>query len=96
MERNESPLQMTRYRTYALVWAALLALTSITVVVSRLHITKYAILIAIGIATSKAGLVINYFMHLKYEPWILKLMLFVALLAFTFIVMLTFSDVLYR
>ncbi len=87
---------MTRYRTYVLVWAALLALTAITVVVSRLHITKYAILIAVGIATSKAGLVINYFMHLKYEPWILKLMLFVALLAFTFIVMLTFSDVLYR
>jgi hypothetical protein len=35
-------------------------------------------------------------MHLKQEPWILKIMLFLALLALTLIVLLTFSDTWFR
>lgn len=95
MER-EAPLHIVRSRSYAYVWLALLVLTATTVAVARLHLTKYAIIVAILIATSKAGLVITYFMHLKYEPVILKVMLFVALLALMLIILLTFSDVWYR
>lgn len=96
MEEKELPLFSAKYRAYAFVWAALIVLTAMTVTIARLHLTKYAIIVAIGIATSKAALVIVYFMHLKYEPLILKTMLFIALLAFTSIALLTFSDVLYR
>lgn len=95
-ETDKSVLQSVRYRAYAYVWLALLALTATTVSVAKLHLTSYAIIVAILIATSKAALVIAYFMHLKYEPVILKVMLFVALLAFTFIILLTFSDIWYR
>lgn len=93
---KEMQLESVKYSTYVLVWSALIVFTSITVTVARLHLSNYAILIAIAIATTKAALVIIYFMHLKYEPLILKTMLFLALLALTSIVMLTFSDVLYR
>lgn len=96
MKEKESRLHETGYGTYFKTWLVLVALTAVTVGVTKLHLTKYAILVAIVIATSKAGLVVNYFMHLKYEPWILKAMLFVAILAFTFIVLLTFSDIWYR
>jgi cytochrome c oxidase subunit 4 len=94
--RRETELAVTRYRTYVYVWLSLLMLTALTVSVAGLHLTCYAILIAILIATIKAGIVVTFFMHLKHEPFILKLMLFVALLAFTLIALLTFSDVWYR
>ena len=93
---QETQLTATRYRKYVYVWLSLIVLTSLTVSVARLHLTSYAILIAILIATTKAGIVVTFFMHLKHEPLILRLMLFVALLAFTLIALLTFSDVWYR
>lgn len=96
MAERETPLHITKNKTYISVWVSLLTLTAITVAVTRLHLTRYAIFVAILIATVKSGLVITYFMHLKYEPWILKVMLFIALLALTLIIALTFTDILYR
>lgn len=96
MIEKETPLHITKSKTYVSVWISLLTLTGITVAVTRLQLTKYAIFVAILIATVKSGLVITYFMHLKYEPLILKAMLFIALLALTLIIALTFTDILYR
>jgi len=93
---QETQLTVARYRIYVYVWLSLTALTALTVSVARLHLTSYAILIAILIATTKASIVVTFFMHLRNEPLILKLMLFIALLAFTLIALLTFSDVWYR
>ena len=87
---------MVTNKTYIIVWLCLLTLTTATVSVAKLHLVKYAIIPAIVIATAKAGLVVNYFMHLKEEPWVLKIMLFVALVALTLIILLTFADTWYR
>jgi cytochrome c oxidase subunit 4 len=95
-EGQETGFTVARYRIYVYVWLSLIALTALTVSVARLHLTSYAILIAILIATTKASVVVTFFMHLRNEPLILKLMLFIALLAFTLIALLTFSDVWYR
>lgn len=83
-------------KTYIIVWLCLLALTAATVAVAKLHLTKYAIIPAIAIATAKSGLVVNFFMHLKEEPWVLKIMLFVAIIALALIILLTFADTWYR
>jgi cytochrome c oxidase subunit IV len=83
-------------RTYVLAWLCLLALTAATVTVARLYVTNYSVLAAIAIATIKSGIVVAYFMHLKGEPWIVKMMLFLALLALALIILLTFTDVLFR
>ncbi len=83
-------------RLYLLVWIVLVALTAATVAVARMNVTAFAALISIGIATVKAGLVLVFFMHLKHEPLILKVMLGIALLALSLIILLTFSDVWYR
>lgn len=96
MNEKETSLQTVKNRTYIIVWLCLLALTATTVTVARWHLTNYAVLAAICIATIKSGLVVIFFMHLKDEPWILKIMLFVAILALALIVMLTFTDVLFR
>ena len=49
------------------VFAALLALTFITVAVTRVDLGPLNIWVAMGVATIKAALVALYFMHLKYD-----------------------------
>ena len=94
MEQCEhSPLS---FRCLTTVWALLLVLTGITVAVSRLDLGALNIWAALGIATLKAGLVVLYFMHLKNEPRLFKLCLFIALLTLAAFIGLTFFDVLYR
>lgn len=96
MNEKELSLQIPKSGIYIFVWVCLLVLTATTVVVARMRLTEYAVIVAIFIATAKSSLVLTFFMHLKDEPLILKVMLFIALLALTLIVLLTFSDVWFR
>ncbi len=84
------------YRTYLLVWAALVALTGLTVYVASINIERFGMTANILIASIKAGLVVYIFMHLKYESTVLKLMLLMSVMTLTAIIVLTFADVLYR
>ncbi|HEY7745629.1 MAG TPA: cytochrome C oxidase subunit IV family protein [Desulfuromonadales bacterium] len=84
------------YRTFVIVWALLLVLTAITVAVSRIHLGALNIWVALGIASLKSALVIFFFMHLKYERLLFKLLLLLALVTLATFIGLTFFDVLYR
>jgi len=87
---------ITEYRIYAYIWACLLLLTATTITVARMHLTHYAVLISLAIASVKALLVLSYFMHLRYEGAFLRGVVFLAVLALTVIIGLTFVDVWYR
>lgn len=52
---------------YLQVFATLIALTVITVLASRIDFGSFNAVIAFGIATVKAILVMGIFMHLKYD-----------------------------
>ena len=76
-------------RPYLTIFAALLALTLVTVFVASLHLPPVpTVTIGLAIASAKAALVIMFFMHLKgekpmvYWPLALTMFLFVALFAF--------------
>ena len=84
------------FRCLTIVWILLLVLTGITVGVSRLDLGAINIWAALGIATLKASLVVFYFMHLKSEPRLLVICLFITLLTLATFIGLTFLDVLYR
>ncbi len=97
MKRVDTETHIVAYRTYVFVWVALLALLAATVAVAKGQLlAQYSVLGSLFIASVKAGLVLTFFMHLKYEPRFIKWMLFLALLALTAIIGLTFSDVWYR
>lgn len=96
MNERELSASVVKERVYVFVWLSLLSLTAATVAVARLHLTRYAVLVAIFIASAKSALVLTFFMHLKGEPLILKVMLFIALCALTLVVLLTFTDVWFR
>ena len=67
------------YRTFILIWAALLLLTAITVAVSRVHLGALNVWVALGVASIKSSLVIFFFMHLKQESRLFKICLLVML-----------------
>jgi cytochrome c oxidase subunit 4 len=94
MEQGEQ--HIISYGKLTSVWLALLILTALTVGVTRLNLGGYKILGALAIACLKSGLVITFFMHMKYEGRLLRWLLFVALVTLAIFIGFTFFDVLYR
>ena len=94
MESNDK--HQFGYLTYIFVWLSLIAFTALTVTVAGVSLGKYTLLVALLIAAVKSALVINIFMHIKFDEPIFKV--FLALSGFTLIVIfiLTFVDFLYR
>ncbi len=78
------------------IWVVLLALTTLTVAITRVDLGGYKVLGALTIACVKSGLVIAVFMHMKYEGRLLRWLLFLALVTLAIFIGLTFFDVLYR
>jgi len=78
------------------VWLVLLALTALTVWVAHLDLAIGHVWGSLAIACLKSGLVIAFFMHMKYEGWLLRGLLFVALVTLAIFIGFTFFDVLYR
>ena len=78
------------------VWLGLLALTALTVRVSRMDLGIGHVWGSLAIASIKGGLVIAFFMHMRYEGRLLRWLLFVALVTLAIFIGFTFFDVLYR
>lgn len=93
---SEDNKHIVANRTFVTVWMALLALTAVTVTVAGMHLGRFSMLAALAIASSKAGLVLWYFMHLKYEEKLFKVLLLVPIATLTVIIGLTFFDIWYR
>ncbi len=86
-----------KYRTYVWVWVGLLILTGMTVSMAGMNLGRLSILIVLAIAAIKSGLVLSYFMHLKYETGLLfKLMIPIVLAVLTIFIGLTFTDIAFR
>ena len=94
--RHDNAPHIIRYTKLTAVWLILLILTGLTVWVSRLDLGAYRVWGALAIASLKGGLVIAFFMHMKYEGKLLRWPLFVALLTIATFIGFTFFDVLYR
>lgn len=84
------------FSTYILIWLGLLMLTGVTITVAGLNLGTLSVLGAIVIAAIKSTLVVLYFMHIKYEDRVFKIMLGLAIFTLVVILALTFADVSYR
>ncbi|QWV93385.1 cytochrome C oxidase subunit IV family protein [Geomonas oryzisoli] len=84
------------YGKLTTVWVALLVLTAATIMVTRVELGVWKVWAALAIASVKSGLVIAFFMHMKYEPRLFRIILFVALFTLASFIGGTFFDVLYR
>jgi cytochrome c oxidase subunit 4 len=93
---DEQSKHIVSTKTFVAVWVALLAFTAVTVAVAEMHLGAFSTLTAILIASAKAGLVLWFFMHLKYEKRFFQLLLLAPIVTLAVIIGLTFVDIWYR
>jgi cytochrome c oxidase subunit 4 len=99
MEQNEITHEQSHsigYGTYVLIWLVLLSLTSITVSIAGIDLGKFTLFAAMLIAAIKSSLVINIFMHIKYDNKIYKAFLVVTAFILLVVFLLTGFDVFFR
>ena len=88
---NEIHAHIIPLKKYIMVFLTLVALTVVTVVASRFDFGAMNTIIAILIASVKAGLVLAIFMHLKYDD---RLYLVVILTSVFFLIVMYFFSIL--
>jgi len=93
---EESKNHITGTKTYVLVWFVLLCLTGLTIEAAQLKMGEWSMVANIAIASAKASLVLWFFMHLRQEKRLFKLLIFVPLITISIIIGLTFFDIWYR
>lgn len=84
------------YKTYGLVLLLLLILTTVSVLVTQIELTKWSTVVALIIAGAKSTFVLAIFMHLKFDQRIYKLMAVLIVLFLGAVIVITFLDYLFR
>jgi caa(3)-type oxidase subunit IV len=80
-------------KTYMGVWAVLLVLTAIEVYLGYIHLSVALMLsLLMGLSLIKAGMIIFYFMHLKFEKTSLVLTLLPMWIIVTCLLFVFFPD----
>lgn len=84
------------FETCVKVFVSLLVLTVVTVLVSRVDLGAFNFSVAMLIATVKAGVVVMFFMGLKYDSNENRSIFFVSFIFVFIFIFLTGSDLLFR
>ena len=80
-------------RLYVTIWLALLLGTGLTVFASTIDLGPFNAIVALAIATTKAVLVVLFFMHVKYaNEKMTKLVIVTAIFFFLILLALTMAD----
>ena len=93
---NEHAPHITSYKTLGVILVTLLSLTCITILVTSLELHVWNVVLALVIACVKGFLVVTYFMHIKHENILLKILVGMVFALFALIIIITFFDYLYR
>jgi cytochrome c oxidase subunit 4 len=81
------------FDVYIKIFAALIVFTVITVVASQVDFGAWNVVIAMAIASIKAGLVLAYFMHLKYDDKLYVVMFGTGIFFLIVLFLFTFLDI---
>ena len=79
-------------RTYVLVFLALMVLTAITVAAAFLDLGPLNTIIMIGIAGTKATLLVLYFMHVRYASRLIPVVILSGIFWLGILFVLLFAD----
>jgi cytochrome c oxidase subunit 4 len=92
---NET-VHISSYRAHAWVLITLLALTFVTITVTWIDLSALTVTVAMLIASTKAYIVLTYFMHLKFESSLFRVFVFMVLAIYVLVIVFTLSDYLFR
>ena len=77
---------------YMAIIGTLMALTILTVVAALQDLGRFNIVVALAIATTKATLVVLFFMHAKYVPKRTQLVIISGIFCLAILLFMTLSD----
>ena len=80
------------YGRYVLIWLGLIGLTGATVALAGIDLGRWIIITALTIASIKGLLVLNVFMHLKFEDRVFRIFAMVAGVILLIFIVLVFFD----
>jgi cytochrome c oxidase subunit 4 len=95
-EHNEHARHIVGPGVYVVILLALLVGTALTVWASYVDLGFWNPIIALAIATTKAGLVVLFFMHVKYSTKLTKLTVIAGVFTFLILISLTLTDYISR
>ncbi|MCW0482441.1 cytochrome C oxidase subunit IV family protein [Gaoshiqia sediminis] len=84
------------YSTYAIILAALLLFTFLSVAITGIELGEFTVAGALLLATIKSYLVLTYFMHLKFDKAYIRIMVGFVFLVFLAVIIITFLDYYFR
>lgn len=87
---------ITSYRSYGIILVILLFLTTITITVTWFDAGSLSVGVAMFIACIKVSLVLLYFMHLKFDELVFKILAAVVIMLLAVVFIITFFDYLFR
>lgn len=93
---NDHSEHVSSYLLNGTILLILLIFTTLTVLLIHFHLGAITVALALLIAILKGSLVITYFMHLKFEYALLRILVIGVILFYISIVLVTFIDYLYR
>lgn len=93
---SNNTTHITEYKVLALVVLALFFLTFLTISITSIKVASITVTIALLIAGTKGFLVLSYFMHLKYESLLLRILVSMVFVLYALIVLITFIDYSFR
>jgi cytochrome c oxidase subunit 4 len=80
-------------KLYITIWIALMVGTILTVMAARIDLGVFNPIVALAIASTKAVLVVLFFMHVKYtHEKLTKLVIVTAIFFFLILLALTMAD----
>ena len=79
-------------KVYLGVFLALCVLTAVTVAVTGYDFGPFNLIVALGVAITKATLVVLYFMHARYSPKLTGVVIASSIAFFVILVFLTLTD----
>ena len=95
MEKEHKP-HISSYFSQGTILVTLLVLTTITVVVAGLDLGPLSVFVALIVASIKGTIVLTYFMHLKYDKPIFRILVAGVFILFALIIGITFIDYVFR
>ncbi len=86
----------TEYKVLGRILILLLTLTFVTITLTSFNLGVFTVTAALLVAGVKSFFVLSYFMHLKYESLLLRILVSMVFVLFALIVLITFIDYAYR
>jgi cytochrome c oxidase subunit IV len=92
----EYPNHITNYKTYAKTLVALLTLTILNILIAKYKPVSWTSGLIIIVAMIQAVIALYWFMHLKFDSRLLKILVTFIFLLYAVVIIITFFDYEFR